>query len=72
MTAGQTGCFYEPVFEEMTADGRMASVAVIFPAECWYEIGTLADLDAAELVFPKHLHTAGGAPLRAVSAGAAV
>lgn len=72
MAAGQTGCFCESVFEEMTADGSMASVAVIFPAERWYEIDTLADLDAAELVFPKHLHTAGRAPLRALGAGAAV
>jgi hypothetical protein len=72
VAAGQTGCFYESVFEEMTADGSMAPVAVTFPAERWYESDTLADLDAAELGFPKHLHTAGRAPLRGLSAGAAV
>jgi hypothetical protein len=60
VTAGQTGCFYESVFAEMAADGCMAPAAVIFPAERWYEIDTAADRDAAELVFPRHLHIAGG------------
>ena len=59
VAAGQTGLFYESVFEEMAADGSLALAAVIFPAERWYEIDTLADLDAAELVFPRHLHAAG-------------
>ena len=59
VAAGQTGFFYESVFEEMTADGSMALTAVIFPAERWYEIDTPADLDAAELVFPRQLHVAG-------------
>ena len=44
MAAGQTGLFYESVFEEMAAEGSMRSAAVIFPAERWYEIDTLADL----------------------------
>jgi NDP-sugar pyrophosphorylase family protein len=60
VAAGQTGCFYESVFAEMTAEGSMAPTAVIFPADRWYEIDTPADLDAAELVFPRHLHAAGG------------
>ena len=50
----------------------MKAKAVIFPAGRWYEIDTPADLDAAELVFPRHLRVADGAGLRALSAGAAV
>jgi choline kinase len=71
VAAGQTGCFYESVFEEMAADGSLAPAAVIFPAERWYEIDTPADLHAAELVFPRHLHAAGGSGRRATSAGVA-
>ena len=52
VAAGQTGLFYESVFEEMAAAGSMAPAAVVFPAERWYEIDTPIDLKAAELVFP--------------------
>ena len=72
VAAGRTGFFYETVFEEMTADGCMALTAVIFPAERWYEVDTPADLDAAELVFPRQLHVEGGSgrlPLSAAVAG---
>jgi choline kinase len=71
VAAGQTGSFYESVFAEMAADGSMALAAVIFPAERWYEIDTPADLDAAELVFPRHLHVAGGSSRRIPRDGAA-
>jgi choline kinase len=71
VAAGQTGLFYESVFEEMTADGSMALAAVIFPAERWYEIDTPADLDAAELVFPRHLHALGGSGRRGLGDGVA-
>jgi NDP-sugar pyrophosphorylase family protein len=71
VAAGQTGLFYESVFEEMAAAGSMAPAAVIFPAERWYEIDTLADLDAAELVFPRHLHATGGSGRRTLCDGAA-
>jgi choline kinase len=64
VAAGQTGLFYESVFKEMAADGSMVLAAVIFPAEHWYEIDTPADLDAAELLFPRHLHAAGGSGRR--------
>ena len=50
----------------------MAPAAVIFPSERWYEIDTLADLEAAELVFPRRLHVAGGSGRRSLSDGAAV
>ena len=53
VTAGQTGDFYEVVFAEITADGSMTAEAVIFPTDRWYEIDTVADLHAAELVFPQ-------------------
>jgi NDP-sugar pyrophosphorylase family protein len=72
VAAGQTGGFYESVFEEMTAEGSLALSAVIFPAERWYEIDTLADLDAAELVFPRRLHSVGGSDRGAINDGAAV
>jgi len=72
VAAGQTGSFYETVFEEMTADGSMALAAVIFPAERWYEIDTPADLAAAELVFPRHPHIARGTGRRTRSDGAEV
>jgi len=72
VAAGQTGCFYESVFEEMAADGNMTFAAVMFPAERWYEIDTPADLDAAELAFPRRLHAVGGPERRALSDGAAV
>jgi hypothetical protein len=71
VASGQTGEFYESVFEEMAAEGAMNPAAVIFPSARWYEIDTLADLSAAELVFPRHLHIAGGLERQALSAGAA-
>jgi choline kinase len=58
VAAGQTGSFYESVFEEMAAAGSMTPAAVIFPAERWYEIDTPIDLKAAELAFPRRLHVA--------------
>jgi L-glutamine-phosphate cytidylyltransferase len=58
VAAGQTGDFYESVFQEMVADGSMAPNAVVFPSRRWYEIDTLADLAAAELVFPRRLQVA--------------
>src|SRR5664279_2741746 len=64
VAAGRTGFFYESVFEEMAAEGAMNPAAVIFPSARWYEIDTLADLDAAELVFPRCLHIVPGAGRR--------
>jgi len=58
--AGQTGTFYEVVFAEMTNEGRMAAEAVIFPTERWYEIDTVADLDAAQVVFSNSPQVAEG------------
>jgi L-glutamine-phosphate cytidylyltransferase len=64
VAAGQTGSFYESVFEEMVADGDLALSAVIFPADRWYEVDTPADLAAAELVFPRHAHDVGASERR--------
>ena len=72
VAAGQTGLFYETVFEEMTVDGVMTLEAVIFPAERWYEIDTPTDLAAAELVFPRHPHIARGTRRRTHRDGAEV
>lgn len=72
VAADQTGLFYESVFEEMAAEGRMRPKAVVFPAQRWYEVDTPADLKAAELVFPRHSHIAGEARRQALSDGAAV
>jgi len=71
VAAGQTGYFYESVFEEMAVDGNITLAAVIFPAERWYEIDTPADLEAAELVFPRRRHALGRSERRALSAEAA-
>ncbi len=60
VAAGHTGWFHDVVFAEMTAAGAMALEAVMFPADRWYEVDTPADRDAAELVFPRRLRTAGG------------
>jgi len=48
---GQLGVYYETVFADMVADGSLAFDAVFFDADRWYEIDTLADLDAAEALF---------------------
>jgi len=57
ITARRTGDYYESVFAEMIADGSMSLTPVIFHEDGWYEIDTLADLAAAELVFPRHSTT---------------
>ena len=54
IVAGQTGVYYESVFAEMVDDGSLTLEPVFFPAERWYEIDTLADLEAAELIFPRY------------------
>jgi threonine-phosphate decarboxylase len=65
IAAGQTSDYYECVFAEMVADGSLALEPVFFPADRWYEIDTLADLEAAERVFPRSsVATAGAKPAR--------
>lgn len=54
IAAKRTGDYYESVFAEMVADGSLTLAPVLFEANSWYEIDTLEDLAAAELVFPRH------------------
>lgn len=53
IAAKRTGDYYESVFADMVADGSMTLSPVLFDADSWYEIDTLADLAAAELLFPR-------------------
>ena len=54
IVAKRTGDYYESVFAEMVADGSMTLTPVLFAPESWYEIDTLEDLAAAELIFPRY------------------
>jgi len=56
---GRLGVYYETVFADMVADGSLAFDAVFFDANRWYEIDTLADLDAAEKLFGSRRSTTG-------------
>lgn len=51
---GRMGDYYESVFADMVADGSLSFEPVQFPSGRWYEIDTPADLEAAELVFPRY------------------
>jgi L-glutamine-phosphate cytidylyltransferase len=54
IAARRTGDYYESVFADMIADGSLTLTPVLFDADRWYEIDTLADLAAAEHLFPRH------------------
>lgn len=54
IAAKRTGDYYESVFAEMVADGELKLTPVLFDPESWYEIDTLDDLAAAELMFPRY------------------
>lgn len=56
--AGRTADYYESVFADMVADGSLVLAPVLFDADSWYEIDTVTDLAAAELVFPRYSSTA--------------
>lgn len=59
VSGGRLGVYYEAVFADMVADGSLAFDAVFFNADRWYEIDTLADLDAAEKLFGSRRSTTG-------------
>lgn len=59
VAAKRTGDYYESVFAEMIADGSMSLSPVLFDANSWYEIDTLEDLAAAEILFPRYSQTLG-------------
>lgn len=71
VNAKRTGDYYESVFAEMVADASLTLSPVLFDADSWYEIDTLEDLAAAELVFPRYSETLKAASLTA-AAGVAV
>jgi NDP-sugar pyrophosphorylase family protein len=52
--AGKVNDYYESVFAEMVADGSLSFEPVFFDDGRWYEVDTLADLQEAERLFPKH------------------
>ncbi|MDO9557869.1 MAG: phosphocholine cytidylyltransferase family protein [Coriobacteriia bacterium] len=54
IAAKRTGDYYESVFAEMIADGSLTLEPVLFDADSWYEIDTLEDLAAAEVMFPRY------------------
>ncbi|MDO8987716.1 MAG: phosphocholine cytidylyltransferase family protein [Coriobacteriia bacterium] len=54
ISAKRTGEYYESVFAEMIADRTLSLSPVLFDSECWYEIDTLDDLAAAEVIFPRY------------------
>lgn len=56
--AGRTADYYESVFADMVADGSLVLAPVLFDADSWYEIDTVTDLAAAELVLPRYSSTA--------------
>lgn len=57
VAAKRTGDYYESVFAEMVAEGSLTLSPVLFDVDGWYEIDTLEDLAAAELVFPRYSET---------------
>jgi L-glutamine-phosphate cytidylyltransferase len=53
ISAGKVHGYYEAVFAEMVAEGSISLAPVFFDNKCWYEIDTLEDLSAAEVMFPE-------------------
>jgi choline kinase len=50
--AGRVNEYYETVFEEMADEGSLSFQCIKFDNARWYEVDTLKDLHAAELLFP--------------------
>ncbi|MCU4176570.1 sugar phosphate nucleotidyltransferase [Carboxylicivirga sp. N1Y90] len=55
ISEGSVNCYYETVFAEMIDNKSLTFDSVSFDHKPWYEIDTLKDLSAAELLFPKEL-----------------
>lgn len=49
--AGRVSDYYEAVFKQLVAEGRLSFQAVFFDNKLWYEIDTLEDLKSAERIF---------------------
>jgi len=71
IAARRTGEYYEAVFADMVSDGSLALAPVFFDPGRWYEIDTLADLNAAQMVFPRYSVAFRDAKRRVVPAGVA-
>ena len=68
ITARRTGEYYESVFADMVSDGSLALAPVFFDPGRWYEIDTLADLNEAQMIFPRYSVALRDAKRRAVPA----
>ncbi|MDA7497182.1 phosphocholine cytidylyltransferase family protein [bacterium] len=51
----QLSGYYETVLTELIEEGRLSLEAVFFDEARWYEVDTLPDLRAAEIMFPRHM-----------------
>lgn len=54
--ANNVNCYYETVFSEMIANGKLSLQTVLFDNKLWYEIDTIEDLVEAEKLFPAEIY----------------
>ena len=47
---GRVNDYYEAVFAEMVADGKLSLDCVVFDSDRWYEVDTMGDLPGAERI----------------------
>jgi choline kinase len=55
VSEGKVNTYYETVFRQMVAEKNLSFKAVFFDSKPWYEIDTMADLTAAEKIFPSKI-----------------
>lgn len=56
IAANNVNCYYETVFGEMIANGKLYLQTVLFDNKLWYEIDTIEDLVEAEKLFPEEIY----------------
>lgn len=56
IAANNVNCYYETVFGEMIANGKLSLQTVLFDNKLWYEIDTIEDLVEAEKLFPEEVY----------------
>lgn len=56
IAANNVNCYYETVFGEMIANGKLSLQTVLFDNKLWYEIDTIEDLVEAEKLFPEEIY----------------
>lgn len=59
IAANNVNCYYETVFGDMVADGKLSLQTVLFDNKLWYEIDTIEDLVEAEKLFPAEIYETG-------------